>query len=132
MGTDESQPQSKPPLADHHQQSQILDTPQVPFQQTSQNSESHLSQLSVPLFTEDRYSTSSDNDEENCDAEITTITRWWMPSQATTMVMSPARPVSTPSIVDFSTQDDPNQMAPQGNYGYNQNNSTMPIQHTNN
>ena len=54
------------------------------------------------------------------------------PSQATTMVMSPPRPVSTPSTVDYSTQDDSNQMAPQGNYECNQNNSTMPIQCTNN
>ena len=130
MGMDESQPQSTPPPADHHQQSQISDTPQVPFQKTSQNSESHLSQLSVPLFTEDSYST--DNDEESCDAEIPTTTRWQMPSQATTMVMSPTRPVSTPSTTDYSTQGDPNQMAAQGNYEYNQNNSTMPIQHTNN
>ena len=38
MGMDEDQPQSTPPLADHHQQSRILDTPQVPFQKTSQNS----------------------------------------------------------------------------------------------
>ena len=91
-----------------------------------------MSQLSAPLFTEDRYSTSTDNDEENCDAEITTITRWWMPSQATTMVMSPTRLVSTPSMVDYYTQGDPNQMAPKGNHGYNQNDSTMPIQHTNN
>ena len=91
-----------------------------------------MSQLSAPLFTEDRYSTSTDNNEENCDAEITTITRQWMPSQTTTMVMSPTRPVSTPSMVDCSTQGDPDQMAPQGNHGYNQDNSTMPIQHTNN
>ena len=91
-----------------------------------------MSQLSGPLFTEDRYSTITDNDEENCDTEITTITRQWMPLQATTMVMSPTRPVSTPSMVDCSTQSDPDQMAPQGNYGYNQTNSTMPIQHTNN
>ena len=89
-----------------------------------------MSELSVPLFTGDRYSTSTDNDEENCDAEITTITRWQTPSQAITMIMSPKRPVSTPSMVDYSTQGDPNQMAPQENYGYNQNNSTMPIQHT--
>ena len=49
MGTNESQPQSTPPLVDHHQQPQILtnilspsarvDTPQVPFQKLSQNSE---------------------------------------------------------------------------------------------
>ena len=55
-----------------------------------------------------------------------------MPSQAITMVMLPTRPVSTPSMVDCSTQGDPDKMAPQGNHGYNQNNSTMPIQHTNN
>ena len=48
------------------------------------------------------------------------------------MDMSPPRPVATPSTVDYSTQGDPNQMAHQGNYEYNQNNSTMPIQHTNN
>ena len=61
-----------------------------------------MSQLSVPLFTEDRYSTDTDNDEENCHAEITTIIRQWMPSQATTMVMSPPRPGSTPSTADYS------------------------------
>ena len=91
-----------------------------------------MSQLSVPLFTEDGYSTSTDNDQDNCDAEITTITRWQTPSQATTMVMSPPRPVSTPSTVDYSTQGDPNQIAPQGNYEYNQNISTTPIRNTNN
>ena len=131
MGMDESQPQLSPPLADHHQQSQIPDTPQVPSQQPSQNCKSHLLQLSGPLFTEDRYSTSTDNDEESCDAEITTITQWWMPSQATTIVMSPTRPVSTPSTANCSTQGDPDQTGPQGNHGYNQNYPTMPIQHTN-
>ena len=39
-----------------------VDTPQVPFQLTSQQSSSHISQMSGPLFTEDRYSTSSDED----------------------------------------------------------------------
>ena len=89
-------------------------------------------QLSGPLFTEDRYSTSTDNDEENHDAEITTITEWQTPSQANAMVMSPTRPVSTPSMADCSTQVNPDQTAPQGNHGYNQSNSTVPIQHTNN
>ena len=84
-GEDEGQPQSMLPLADCHRQSQIspnivsssarADTPQVPFQTLSQNSGSHLSQLSAPLFTEDRYSTSTDNDQENCDAEVSKITR---------------------------------------------------------
>ena len=81
-----------------------MDTPQVPFQKLSQNSSSHLSQLSAPLFTEDRYSTSTDNDQENCDAEVTKITRWQSPSQVTTIVISPKRPVSTPSMVDYSTR----------------------------
>ena len=91
-----------------------------------------MSQLSVPLFTEDRYSPSTDNDQDNCDTEIRMITRWQTPSQVTTMVMSPQRPVSTHSTVDYSTQGDPNQIAPQGNHEYIQNNSTMPIQNTNN
>ena len=91
-----------------------------------------MSQLSGPLFTEDRYSTSTVTDEESCDAEITTITQWQTPSQATTMVMSPTRSVSAPSMADCSTQGDPDQMAPQGNHGDNQNNPIMSIQHTNN
>ena len=60
------------------------------------------------------------------------ITRWQSPSQVTTVVMSPERPVSTPSMVDYSTQGDPNQTAPQGNHGYSQNSSTTAIQNTNN
>ena len=91
-----------------------------------------MSQLSGPLFTEDRYSASTVKDEESCDAEITTITQWQTPSQATTRVMLPTRPVSTPSTEDCSTQGDPDQMALQGNHGYNQYNPTMSIQHTNN
>ena len=110
MGVDESQPQSTPP----------------------QNFESHLSQLSGLLFIEDRYSTSTVTDEESCDVEITTITQQQTPSQVTTMVMSPTRLVSMPSMADCSTQGDPEQTAPQGNQGDNQNNPTMPIQHTNN
>ena len=142
MGTDEDRLQSTPPLADHHKQSQIstnmvfpsarVDTPQAPFQKLSQNSGWHLSQLFVPLFTEDRYSTSTDNSQDNCDAEISMITRRQAPSQVTSMLMSPQRPVSTSSTEDYSTQGDPNQMAPQGNHEYSQNSSTTPIQNTNN
>ena len=62
-------------------------TPQVPFQTISQDSGSHLSQMSAPLFTEDRYSTSTDNGQENCDAEVSKIMRQRTPSQATTVVM---------------------------------------------
>ena len=35
-------------------------------------------------------------------------------------------------MVDYSTQGDPNQIAPQGNHEYSQNNSTTPIQNTKN
>ena len=107
-------------------------TPQVPFQTLSQNSGSHLSQLSPPLFTEGRYNTSTDDDQENCDAEVSKITRQQTPSQATTLVMSPKRPVLTPSVVDYSTQGDPDQVALQGNHEYSQNNPTTAIQNTNN
>ena len=74
------------PPADCHKQLQIspnivsslarADTPQVPFQTLSQNSGSHLFQLSAPQFSEDRYSTNTDNDQENCDEEVSKITRW--------------------------------------------------------
>ena len=107
-------------------------TPQVPFQTLSQNFGSQLSQSSAPLFTEDRYSTSTDDDQMNCDAEVSKITRQQTPSQVTTIVMSPKRPVSTPSTVNYSTQDDPDQVAPQGNHEYSQNNPTMATQNTNN
>ena len=46
--------------------------------------------------------------------------------------MSPKRPVLTPSTVDYSTQGDPDQVAPQGNHEYSQNNPTTAIQNTNN
>ena len=54
------------------------------------------------------------------------------PSQATTIVMSPKRPVFTLLTVDYSTQGDPDQVAPPANNAYNQNNSTTAIQNTNN
>ena len=122
-GIAEDQLQSTPPqLGPMHQQQVPTHTvppsparvsiPQVPFQTLSQNSGSHLSQLSALLFAEDRYSTSTDDDQENCDAEVSKITRQQTPSQATTVVMSPKRPVPTPSTVDYSTQGDPDQVVP--------------------
>ena len=105
-------------------------TPQVPFQTLSQNSGLHLSQLSASLLTEDRYSTSTDDDQENSDAEVSKIRR--QQTQVTTVVMPPKRPVSTHSTVDYSTQGDPDQVAPQGNHEYSQNNPTTAVQNTNN
>ena len=49
-------------------------TPCIPLPK-SQNSGSYLSQMSTPLFTEDRYSPSSEDDVAVCDAEITQINR---------------------------------------------------------
>ena len=49
-------------------------TPYIPLPK-SQNSSSSLSQMSAPLFTEDRCSSSSDDDLEVCDAEVTLINR---------------------------------------------------------
>ena len=49
-------------------------TPHIPLPK-SQDSSSNLSQMSAPLFPEDRYSSNSDNDLEVCDAEITLINR---------------------------------------------------------
>ena len=61
----------------------------------SQDSSSNLSQLSVPLFTEDRYSSSSDDDFEVCNAEITLINRQNMPNQTFTHHSTGGRPAST-------------------------------------
>ena len=49
-------------------------TPHIPLPK-SQDSSSNLSQMSAPLFTEDRYSSSSDVNLEVCDAEIMLINR---------------------------------------------------------
>ena len=49
-------------------------TPHIPLP-ISKDSSSNLSQMSAPLFTEDRYSSSSDDDLEVCNAEITLINR---------------------------------------------------------
>ena len=81
----------------------------------SQFSGSHLSQLSGPLFTEDRYSTSSGDDQEACDAEVDCITHHKTP-EASTVPITPDRPTPTPATVDYSTQGDPNPAAPQNEH----------------
>ena len=47
-------------------------TPRVPLPK-SQDSGSHLSQMSAPIFTEDRCTTSSEDETAACDAEVTFI-----------------------------------------------------------
>ena len=85
-------------------------TPRVQLSK-SQDSGSHLSQMSAPLFIEDRASTSSEDETSACDAEVTFINDRRTPSQATTVTFSPEKPMSTPEMTDYTTKDDPNQGA---------------------
>ena len=77
-----------------------------------QDSSSNLSQTSAPLFTEDRYSSSSDDNLEVCDAEIMLINKQNRPNQ--TFMHHPAkeRPTSMPTMMDYTIQGDLNQVAP--------------------
>ena len=85
-------------------------TPHIPLP-TSSNSGSHLSQLSAPLFTEDRCSSISEEELE-VDAEVTLINRKNKPNRTFTHNSTTGRPTSTPTTMDYTTQDDPNQVAP--------------------
>ena len=78
----------------------------------SQDSGSCLSQMSVPLFTEDRYSSSSEDDLAMCDAEITQINRQNELPQAFAHNSTTERSTSTLTTMDYTTQGDPNQVAP--------------------
>ena len=68
--------------------------------------------MSASLFTEDRDSSSSKDGLAVCDAEITWINRQNEMSQAFTLNLTTGRPTSTPSTMDYTTQGDPNQVAP--------------------
>ena len=85
-------------------------TPRIPLPKW-QDSSSNLSQMSAPLFTEDRYSSSSDDDLEVCNAEITLINRWNRPNQTFTHHSAKERPTSIPTMMDYTTKGDPNQVA---------------------
>ena len=85
-------------------------TPCIPLP-TSPNSGSHLSQLSAPLFTEDRCSSISEEELE-VDTEVTLINRRNKPNRTFTHNSTTGRPMSTPTTMDYSTQGDPNQVAP--------------------
>ena len=74
-------------------------TPHIPLPK-SQDSGSYLSQMSAPLFTEDRYSPSSEDDIAACDAEITQINRQNEPPQA--FAHNSTR-TSTPTTMDYTT-----------------------------
>ena len=86
-----------------------LGTLQVPYNElNTQDSGSHMSQMSGPLFTEDRLSTNS-GEADACDTEVLNITRRCTPSEVSTVVMSPR--AGSHSTVDYSTQSDPEQQA---------------------
>ena len=68
--------------------------------------------MSAPLFTEDRYSSSSEDDLAICDAEITWINRQNEPSRAFPHNSTRGRPTSTATTMDYTTQGDSNQIAP--------------------
>ena len=86
-------------------------TPCIPLPRT-QDSNSSLSTISAPLFTEDRCSSISDDDMEVCDAEVTLINRRNRPNKTFTTHSTGGRPTSTPSTMNYTTQDDPNQVTP--------------------
>ena len=126
MDTAEDGAQSTPPRAYANRMLEIpiptapstLPRPLTPIVQlpSAQFSGSHLSQLSGPLFTEDQYSTSSGDDQEACDAEVDHITHHKTPSEASSVPITPDKPTSTPATVDYSTQGDPDQAAPQNEH----------------
>ena len=83
-----------------------MGSPQVSLQNTHASS-SHISPMSGPLFTEDRLSTSSE--QEICDQEVTTIIRENTPTRSPAHTI-PSRPGSI-ATVDYSAQGDPDQSA---------------------
>ena len=85
-------------------------TPRIPLP-TSPASGSHLSQLSAPLYTEDRCSSTS-GEELEVDTEATLINRRNKPNRMFMHNSTTGRPTSTPTTMDYTTQGDPNQVAP--------------------
>ena len=81
-------------------------TPRIPLP-ASPTSGSHLSQLSAPLFTEDRCS-STPEEEFEVDAEVTLIKRRNKPDR--TFMYNPT--TGRPTTMDYTTQGDPCQVAP--------------------
>ena len=85
-------------------------TPHMPLP-TSPTSGSQPSQLSAPLFKEDRYSSNSEEETE-ADAEVTLINGRNHPNRTIAHNSTTERPTSTLTITDYTTQGDPNQVSP--------------------
>ena len=78
---------------------------------TSPTSGSQLSQLSAPLFKEDRYSLTSEEKIE-VNAEVTLINGRNQPNRTFMHNSTTEKPTSTLTTTDYTTQGDPNQVSP--------------------
>ena len=85
-------------------------TPCMPLH-ASPTSGSQPSQSSAPLFKEDRYSSTSEEETE-VDAEVTFINGRNQPNRTFAHNSTTERPMSTPMTTDYTTQGDPNQVSP--------------------
>ena len=81
-------------------------TPRMPLP-ASPTSSSQPSQSSAPLFKEDKYSSTSEEETE-ADAEVTFINGRNQPNRTFTHNPTTERPTSTPTTADYTTQSDPN------------------------
>ena len=81
-------------------------TPCMPLP-ASPTSSSQPSRSSAPLFKEDKYSSTSEEETE-ADAEVTFIHGRNQPNRMFTHNPTAERPTSTPMTVDYTTQGDPN------------------------
>ena len=84
-------------------------TPRTPLP-TSPTSGSQPSQLSAPLFKEDRYSLTSEEETE-ADAEVTLINGRNQPNRMFVHNSTTEKPMSTLTTMDYTTQGDPNQVS---------------------
>ena len=92
---------------DQHHQQMPTHTPLL----TSPPSDSQPSQLSAPLFKEDRY-TSTSEEEKEADAEVTLINGRNQLNRTSMHNSITEKPMSTPTTTDYTTQGDPNQVSP--------------------
>ena len=84
-------------------------TPRMPLP-ASQTSGSQPSQSSAPLFKEDRYSSTSEEETE-VDSEVIFINGRNQPNRMFVHNLTTERPTSTPTTTDYTTQGDPNQIS---------------------
>ena len=85
-------------------------TPCMPLP-ASPTSGSQPSQSSAPLFKEDRYSSTSEEETE-ADTEVTFINSRNQPNRTFTHNPTTERPTSTLTTTDYTTQGDPNEVSP--------------------